>query len=79
MGVIIGLIFGGICLYFIHNYQIPFITSSYSSNKPLPVLINEIDIIFISVGSILLAMLAAVWPAIEVKNLDVIEVLSVRN
>lgn len=77
-GVIIGLILGGICLYFIHNYQIPFITSSYSS-KPLPILINKLDLIFISVGSVLLAMLAAVWPAIEVKNLDIIEILSVRN
>lgn len=77
-GVILGLLLGGVCLYFIHNYQIPFITNSYSS-KPLPILINEVDLIFISVGSILLAMLAAVWPAIEVKNLDIIEVLSVRN
>jgi len=77
-GVIIGLILGSICLYFIHNYQIPFITSSYSS-KPLPILINKFDLIFISLGSVLLAMLAAVWPAIEVKNLDIIEILSVRN
>jgi lipoprotein-releasing system permease protein len=77
-GVVLGLFLGGICLYFIHNYQIPFITNSYSS-QPLPVLVNGIDLIFISVGSILLAMLAAVWPAIEVKNLDIIEVLSVRN
>ncbi len=77
-GVIIGLLLGGISLYFIHNYPIPFITTSYST-KPLPILINEIDLIFISIGSILLAMLAAVWPAIEVKNLNIIEVLSVRN
>jgi lipoprotein-releasing system permease protein len=77
-GVIIGFILGGICLYFIHNYQIPFITSSYSS-KPLPILINKFDLIFISFGSVFLAMLAAVWPAIEVKNLDIIEILSVRN
>jgi lipoprotein-releasing system permease protein len=77
-GVILGLLLGAISLYFIHNYQIPFITNSYSS-KPLPVLVNEVDLIFISLGSILLAMLAAVWPAIEVKNLDIIEVLSVRN
>ncbi|BBH54406.1 FtsX-like permease family protein [Fluviispira sanaruensis] len=77
-GVLLGLLLGGIALYFIHNYQIPFITTSYSS-KPLPVLIDIYEIIFISLGSILLAMLAAVWPAIEVRNLDVIEVLSVRN
>jgi len=77
-GVLIGLLLGGICLYFIHNYQIPFITSSYS-NKPLPIQVNLIDLIFISIGSILLAMFAAVWPAIEVKNLNVIEVLSVRK
>ncbi len=77
-GVIIGLALGGICLYLIHNYQIPFITNSYSS-KPLPILINYVDLLFISAGSVLLAMLAAVWPAIEVKNLDIIEILSVRN
>lgn len=77
-GVIIGLTMGSICLYLIHNYQIPFITNSYSS-KPLPILINYLDLVFISFGSIFLAMLAAVWPAIEVKNLDIIEILSVRN
>ncbi|WP_161597741.1 FtsX-like permease family protein [Fluviispira multicolorata] len=77
-GVIIGLALGGVALYCIHNYQIPFITTSYSS-KPLPVLIDIYEIVFISFGSIFLAMLAAVWPAIEVRNLDVIEVLSVRN
>ncbi|APJ04827.1 ABC transporter permease [Silvanigrella aquatica] len=79
-GVILGLFLGGICLYLINTYPIPLITNSYSNpNKPLTILINEIDLIFISFGSILLAMLAAVWPAIEVKNLDIIEVLSVRN
>ncbi|WGL61156.1 FtsX-like permease family protein [Pigmentibacter sp. JX0631] len=77
-GVVIGLILGGLCLYFIHNYQIPFITHSYSS-KPLPILVNYFDLIIISLGSVFLAMLAAVWPAIEVKNLDIIEILSVRN
>jgi lipoprotein-releasing system permease protein len=77
-GVVLGLTLGYICLYFISHFQIPFITSSYS-NSPLPVLVGVWDLIFISVGSVLMAMLAAVWPAIEVRNLDVIEVLSMRN
>lgn len=77
-GVILGLSFGGVVLYLIHNYQIPFITDSYS-NKPLPILISNFDLLCISLGSVFLAMLAAVWPAIEVKNLDIIEILSVRN
>ncbi len=77
-GIIIGLVFGFMTLYYIHHYTIPFITSSYSS-EPLPILISFKDIFFVTFGSLILSMLAAVWPAYEIKNLNVIEILSIRN
>ena len=77
-GIIIGLIFGFITLYLIHNYRIPFITSSYSSD-PLPILVDCKDIAIVIFGSFILSMIAAVWPAYEVKNLNIIEILSIRN
>ncbi len=78
IGVIIGLVVGFITLYFIHHYRIPFITSSYSS-EPLPILVSFQDISIVIFGSLILSMIAAVWPAYEVKNLDVVEILSIRN
>lgn len=77
-GVVIGLFLGLSCLYYIHHHTIPFLTSAYSS-EPLPVLLSLKDVSIVIVGSILLSMLAAVWPAYEVKNLNVVEILSIRN
>lgn len=78
IGVSIGLILGFVTLYLIHHVDLPLLTGAYSAG-PLPVLISAQDVIIVSVGSLLLSMLAAVWPAIEVKKLDVIEILSIRN
>jgi lipoprotein-releasing system permease protein len=78
IGVSIGLVLGFFVLYLIHHIDLPFLTGSYSAG-PLPVLVSVQDVIIVSVGSLLLSMLAAVWPAIEVKKLDVIEILSIRN
>jgi lipoprotein-releasing system permease protein len=77
-GIIIGLLFAFITLYLIHNYSIPFITSSYSS-EPLPISVNYTDLSLVILGSLFLSMLAAVWPAYEIKNLNVVEILSIRN
>lgn len=57
IGVVLGLITGGIVLYILHHYRLPFITSSYSS-EPLPVLVSVQDIVFVSVGSLLRLALA---------------------
>lgn len=78
IGVLIGMISGFFVLYVIHNYEIPWLTNSYAAGT-LPVSISVVDVCAVSVGSLLLSMMAAVWPAIEVKHLDVIDVLSIRN
>ena len=78
LGIIIGLSFGFVALYFIHHYPIPFITTTYSS-EPLPVVVSLKDIFIVVFGTLFLSMFAAVWPAYEVRNLNVIETLSLRN
>lgn len=78
IGVLIGLVLGLIALYILHNYRVPFITDAYSG-EPLPILINYVDLIIVSIGSIILATFAAFWPAFEVRRLNVIEVLAIRQ
>ena len=78
VGIVLGLSFGFATLYIVHHYSIPFITSSYSS-EPLPVVVNLTDVLIVVFGSLFLSMFAAVWPAYEVKNLNVIDILSIRN
>lgn len=76
-GVVLGLVLGAITLYIVHHYRIPLITNSYS-DEPLPIVVNYWDLVAVSLGSLALAMLAAVWPAMEVKNLDVVAILTFR-
>lgn len=78
IGIAIGLVTGLITLYLIHHYELPFLSHAYASGG-LPVLISKQDVTTVCFGSMFLSMLAAVWPAIEIKDLDVIEILSIRN
>ncbi len=78
LGIILGLSLGFLTLYFVHHYPIPFLTTSYSA-QPLPVVVSVSDILIVVVGTFLLSILAALWPAYEVRDLNVIEILSFRN
>jgi len=77
-GVLIGLFLGLITLYIVHHYRIPFLSDAYSGG-PLPVQINYFDLTFVSLGSIFLATFAAFWPAFEVRRLNVVDVLAIRQ
>lgn len=78
LGVAWGLCLGLLLLLVVQHAPLPLLTSAFNG-KPLPVLINWIDILYVCVGSILLAGIAAVWPALEVMRIDVVQTLSDRN
>lgn len=77
-GVVIGLTLGLLTLYFAHNYKIPFITGLYSATS-LPIKINILDLVIVSIGSVLLATIAAFWPAYKARHLNVVDVLAIRQ
>lgn len=78
IGVGWGLGLGLAILAVISRVQIPLLTSAYSG-RPLPVLIDWGTLAFVSAGSVVLAVIAAVWPAAEVMRIDVVETLSDRT
>lgn len=78
LGVTWGLLGGLAILQVIKTVPLPFLTSAYNG-KPLPVLIDWTDIGIVGLGSVFLAMFAAVWPAFEVMRIDVVETLSDRT
>ncbi len=78
IGVVVGLLFAFVVLELVRGNFVGFITNAYS-DKPLPVLVNWWDVCFLSVGSIVLASFASLWPALEVMRIDVVETLSERG
>jgi ABC-type lipoprotein release transport system permease subunit len=41
--------------------------------------VNWFDVAFVSLGSVLLAAVASLWPAFEVMRIDVVETISDRG
>jgi lipoprotein-releasing system permease protein len=78
IGVALGLSAGLGILWLLRNGAFGFVTAAYSQ-KALPVLIDWGDVALVSGGSLLLAGLAALWPAIEVMRIDVIETIADRG
>lgn len=76
-GVVFGLLVGSGVLYLLGHCSFPALTGGYTSG-PLPVHVNSDEIVFLSIASFLLSILASVWPALEVKNLNIIEILNLR-
>lgn len=77
-GALLGFSCGLAVLFLVHHYRIPFVTEAYSRD-PLPVVLVPRDMVLLFLGSIVLSVGAAVWPAREVKNLNVVDVLSLRE
>ena len=77
VGVALGLGFGLLSLHILSTSQLPFLNQSYSG-KPFPVLIDWMDCGRVVIGSLVLSMIASVWPAWEVMRINVVETLSDR-
>lgn len=77
MGVFLGLITGLLILQAIEKIPLPLLLNAYSG-RGLPVLISWSDLLVVSLGSVLLSILASLWPAIEVMKIDPVETLADR-
>jgi len=77
VGVALGLGLGLLSLHILSTSQLPFLNQSYSG-KPFPVLVDWMDCGRVVVGSLVLSMIASVWPAWEVMRINVVETLSDR-
>ncbi|MCA2961667.1 MAG: ABC transporter permease [Silvanigrellales bacterium] len=77
IGAGIGLAVGLGLLEVIRSAKFSFVNQVYAG-KNIPVIVDWESIVLVSVGSLVLAMIAAVWPAWEVMKIDVVETLSDR-
>lgn len=77
IGAGIGLAAGLGILEVIRSAKFAFVNQAYAG-KNIPVIVDWESIAFVCAGSLVLAMVAAVWPAWEVMKIDVVETLSDR-
>lgn len=77
-GVIIGLASGLILLQIVSRIPLSIIEDAYPG-RGLPVLLSWPDLLLVSAGSLLLSVIAAIWPALEVMRIDPVETLSDRG
>lgn len=77
VGVALGLGIGLLSLHVLSTAPLPFLNQSYNG-KPFPVLVDWMDCGRVVLGSLLLSMIASVWPAWEVMRINVVETLSDR-
>lgn len=77
LGVALGLMVGLIILQFVSKIPLPILQDAYSG-RGLPVLVSWRDLLMVSVGSVILSIIASVWPAIEVMRIDPVETLADR-
>jgi len=77
VGVVLGLGFGLLLLQVVSKIPLSIIEDAYPGHG-LPVLVSWSDVISVSLGSLLLSVVAAIWPALEVMRIDPVETLSDR-
>jgi lipoprotein-releasing system permease protein len=78
IGVVVGLISGLMLLQVVSRVPLSILEDAYPG-KGLPVLVSWADLVAVSLGSIVLSIVAAVWPALEVMRIDPVETLSDRG
>lgn len=78
IGVAAGLSLAFLILQLVRGNVLGFLTIGYSAG-PLPVYVNWPDVFLVSIGSVILAMVASLWPAYEVMRIDVVETISERG
>ncbi len=77
VGVALGLGAGLLLLQVVSKIPLSIIEDAYPGYG-LPVLVSWTDLMSVSVGSLLLSIIAAIWPALEVMRIDPVETLSDR-
>ncbi len=77
VGVLLGLGSGLILLQIVSRIPLSVIEDAYPGHG-LPVLVSWPDLLGVSIGSLVLSIIAAIWPAVEVMRIDPVETLSDR-
>ncbi len=77
VGVALGLGAGLLLLQVVSKIPLSIIEDAYPGYG-LPVLVSWTDLMSVSLGSLLLSIIAAIWPALEVMRIDPVETLSDR-
>ncbi|MEY2987411.1 MAG: hypothetical protein RJB13_932 [Pseudomonadota bacterium] len=77
VGVIFGISLGLLLLQVISKVPLSLFEDAYPG-RGLPVLISWVDLATVGVTSVVLSVVAAVWPAVEVMRIDPVETLSDR-
>jgi len=78
IGVLLGLLCGLFLLQLISHVPLSILQDAYPG-RGLPVLVSWKELLGVSLGSVVLSIVAAVWPAIEVMRIDPVETLSDRG
>lgn len=77
VGVLVGMSLGLLLLQLVSKVPLSLFESAYPG-RGLPVLISWADLATVGVSSVVLSVVAAVWPAMEVMRIDPVETLSDR-
>lgn len=77
VGVLVGMSLGLLLLQFVSRVPLSLFEGAYPG-RGLPVLISWTDMVIVGISSVVLSVLAAVWPAAEVMRIDPVETLSDR-
>ena len=78
LGVSFGLLIGFAALGALGSEKFAILNTLYAG-KNIPVKVDWTAVLSVSFGSLFLAMLAAIWPAVEVMRIDVVQSLSDRQ
>jgi len=74
-GLVLGLSIGGILAYFLKKYQFIKLPEFIYNLSRLPIEISLADILFISIGAIIIVSIASIYPAQRAANLNPAEAL----
>lgn len=74
-GLVFGLSIGGILAYFLKKYQFIKLPEFVYNLSRLPIEISLLDILFISIGAIIIISIASIYPAQRAANLNPAEAL----
>lgn len=77
VGVLFGMSLGLLLLQLVSRVPLSLFENAYPG-RGLPVLISWADLATVGVSSVVLSVVAAVWPAVEVMRIDPVETLSDR-
>ena len=74
-GIIIGVVFGFTGMYILANFDIISLPADVYGTTKLPLLLDNLDLLYIILGSISIVFISSYYPALKATKIDVLEVL----